>query len=536
MGDDRVRSQWFLSSEERGNPHTDLDKRRPPGVAWTTGNRAEMLVHGSAYFKRLYDALCNLHHGDWILFTDWRGDSDERLAGPGTEIGRVLTDLAAGGVHVRGLVWRSHPDITRFSERENLALAKEVNAAGGQVLLDERVKWGGSHHQKLFLIHHRDDRNANVAFVGGIDLCHSRNDDERHQGDPQAYELDERYGPTPAWHDVQLQIQGPAIDDLATTFRERWDDPTPLDHRNPVRKLMARRAHEPKERGPLFSLPEELPHVGPHAVQVLRTYPAKRPPFPFAPWGERSIARAYEKAYKRARKLVYLEDQYFWSREIAVLLAQTLRDSPDLHLVAVLPRHFEQGGALSSPPPRYGQKTAIDIVREAGGDRVGFYDLENEKGLPIYVHAKVCVIDDTWAEIGSDNINLRSWSHDSELSCTVLDETKDRREPTDPGGLGDGARVFARDLRLQLWREHLQLDSDDALLDPEKAFEAFRRSAEALDAWHLSGQRGLRPPGRVRLHDPGQDARWVEAVARPIYRISLDPDGRPRRLRKAGGF
>ena len=78
------------------------------------------------------------------------------------------------------------------------------------------------------------------------------------------------------------------------------------------------------------------------------------------------------------------------------------------------------------------------------------FDVENHEGTPVYVHAKVCVVDDVWASVGSDNFNRRSWTHDSELSCAVLDDTRDERAPTDPAGLGDGARVFARDLRLRL--------------------------------------------------------------------------------------
>src|SRR2546429_75876 len=75
--------------------------------------------------------------------------------------------------------------------------------------------------------------DEDVAFLGGIDLCHGRGDDARHQGDPQAIELDPRYGTRPAWHDIQLEVRGPAVGDLDETFRERWSDPTPLDHRNP---------------------------------------------------------------------------------------------------------------------------------------------------------------------------------------------------------------------------------------------------------------------------------------------------------------
>src|SRR5207302_2206356 len=98
---------------------------------------------------------------------------------------------------------------------------------------------------------------ADRAFVGGIDLCHGRRDDERHLGDPQAIELDPRYGPRPAWHDTQLEIRGPAVGDLDLTFRERWEDPTPLDHRNPIRARIARAVRAPLRTRPLPPQPPD---------------------------------------------------------------------------------------------------------------------------------------------------------------------------------------------------------------------------------------------------------------------------------------
>ena len=43
----------------------------------------------------------------------------------------------------------------------------------------------------------------------------------------------QEYGATPPWHDIQAAIHGPAVYDVETVFRERWEDPTPLS-RNPV--------------------------------------------------------------------------------------------------------------------------------------------------------------------------------------------------------------------------------------------------------------------------------------------------------------
>ncbi len=525
---------WFLTGPERGNPATGIDRERGGATAWTEGNSVEVLIDGASYFRRLHRALSALQRGDSVWLTDWQGDADELLEGPGTEVGRVLVGLVRRGVSVRGLVWRSHPRWAHFAERDNAALARVVNAAGGEILLDERVRRGGSHHQKLVLLLHGDGRTEDISFEGGIDLCHGRHDDADHHGDPQAIALDDRYGPRPPWHDVQLELRGPGIGDLAYTFRERWQDPTPLDHRNPWRILTRTMTHEPRLPHPLPATHHAPAPRGTHAVQVLRTYPAKRLPYPFAPAGERSVARAYVKAFKRARRLVYVEDQYLWSQHAARQLADALRRNPELHVIAVVPRYPDRGGRAAAAASRIGRERVTELLIRAGGDRVAVYDLENAHGSPIYVHAKVCVIDDVFLVVGSDNLNRRSWTHDSEISCSVIDSEPDGRAPRDPGGLGDGARRLARETRLRLWREHLQrADGDDRdLVDPVEGFGAVATAAAALDAWHRSGRRGPRPPGHLRRHDPDRVARWARRPALALYRVVLDPDGRPRDLRR----
>jgi phosphatidylserine/phosphatidylglycerophosphate/cardiolipin synthase-like enzyme len=529
--------QWFLDADERGNPATKIDRRRGNGRGWTEANAVTPLIHGANYFARLHEELSSLGSGDHVWFLDWRGDARQRLAGPGTELASVLTAAVRRGVDVRGLVWRSHPDQEGYSEQENAHVSQVVNDAGGEVLADERVRRFGSHHQKLVVIRRSAGADDDVAFVGGIDLCHGRGDDERHHGDPQSLPIDERYGPRPAWHDIQLEVRGPAVGDLAETFRERWSDPTPLVHQNTLPAPLRRAAGRPQRASPMPPMPPDPAPAGRMAVQVLRTYPAKRPPFPFAPRGERSVARAYGKALARARSLVYVEDQYLWSTDVARVFARALRNRPELRLIAVVPRYPDRNGTVSGPLNHIGQQEALTMLHRAGGDRVAVYDLENEAGRPIYVHGKLCVIDDTWMAVGSDNLNRRSWTHDSEIACAVLDEAKDERAPIDPGGLGDGARVLPRTLRTTLWREHLGPQvSEEELLDPMAGFDAWSRVAGALDSWHARGRRGPRPEGRARRHEPPPLSTVTQGWARPLYRLAVDPDGRPRDLRRSGRF
>jgi phosphatidylserine/phosphatidylglycerophosphate/cardiolipin synthase-like enzyme len=535
--------QWFLTAGERGNDATRLDSRHPDGAGWTTGNLVEPLVHGATYFARLYETLRSLSAGDQVYFTDWRGDPDELLAGPGTEVAGVLAAAATRGVAVHGLIWRSHMDRLQLSKEENRHLGEQVEAAGGKVLLDQRIKLFGSHHQKLVVVRRTGSapgrRDADVAFVGGIDLCHGRHDDAGHAGDPNSQPMAQVYGSRPPWHDVQLAVRGPAVGDLETVFRERWEDPAHPDVHNPLARLRDAVRHADVTPEPLPAQPPDPDPVGPHAVQVLRTYPRRRPGYPFAPAGERSVARGYIKAITRARRLLYLEDQYMWSLDVARLFARALSANPLLHLVIVVPRYPDQDGALALPPNLVGRWQAVHACERAGRGRVHVFDVENPEGVPVYVHAKACVIDDVWASVGSDNFNRRSWSHDSELSCAVLDDTFDGRQPLDPAGLGDQARRYARELRLTLWREHLGRAADGSedtadtgdLLDPDGAVRAFEASARRLDDWYTGGRRGPRPPGRVRVHQPDRLPPWTRAWAGPVYRLFYDPDGRPWRLR-----
>ncbi len=532
---DDARGRWFLTRLERGNPHSRIDHGREQ--AWTSGNLVHPLVHGATYFRRLHEELDALQPGDFVYFTDWRGDGDEQLLPGGPTIAQMLCRLARSGVHVHGLIWRSHTDLAAFSGKENAALSAEINEAGGQVLLDQRVRLFGSHHQKLFVIRHRDAPEKSVAYVGGIDLCHARRDDEQHRGDPQHVRMDKRYGAQAPWHDASLEVRGPAVADVLRTFFERWDDPHPLDRRTPIRMLEQRMAHLPRHP-PV--LPEDFPAppaAGPHAVQVLRTYGARRPIYPYAPRGERSIARAYEKAFTSASRLIYVEDQYLWSGLVARGIAQALRREPHLRVIVVVPRYPDADGPLSGPPNRLGQLRALRILRAAGGDRVGVYDLENAAGTPIYVHAKVCIVDDLWFTVGSDNFNRRSWTSDSEITCAVIDETRDDRSPADWGDTGDRARTLARDLRLRLWAEHLGVPADDErLLDPLAGFALWRDTAAGLDAWHVARTRDDRPRGQVRRHEPDPVSVANRLWAAPAYSAVFDPDGRPWWLRRTHRF
>ena len=140
----------------------------------------------------------------------------------------------------------------------------------------------------------------------------------------------------------------------------------------------------------------------------------------------------------------------------------------------------------------------LDMARVAP-DRVAVYGIENHAGTPVYVHAKTCIVDDTWATIGSDNFNRRSWTHDSELSAVVVDT----------------AGEYARTLRLTLAAEHLDREPRRRGRTASTPRACSRRTPSAprrSTAGTPAGRVGPRPPGRLRRLQPPELGRVTRAV------------------------
>jgi hypothetical protein len=123
-------SDWFLTDAERGNTSSKLP-------TWCEGNRAQPLIHGATYFDQLATEVEALGPGDYVFFTDWRGDPDQKMRDDGPTIRDLFCHAAERGVVVKGLVWRSHLDKFAYSEEENQHLGEAIEEAGGEVLYRE---------------------------------------------------------------------------------------------------------------------------------------------------------------------------------------------------------------------------------------------------------------------------------------------------------------------------------------------------------------------------------------------------------------
>jgi phosphatidylserine/phosphatidylglycerophosphate/cardiolipin synthase-like enzyme len=145
------------------------------------------------------------------------------------------------------------------------------------------------------------------------------------------------------------------------------------------------------------------------------------------------------RAIRQARKFIYLENQFLWSPEIVGLLAEKLRRPPcdDFRIVVLLPAKANNG-----QDETFGQLGVLSAA-DAGADRLlaaTIRSLTGERDDPLYVHAKVGIVDDRWLTVGSANLNAHSLLNDTEVNVVTDDP------------------ALARTTRLRLWAEHLDID------------------------------------------------------------------------------
>lgn len=432
-------SDWFLLDRE--NPHTTIS-------VMTRNNLVRPLIDGENYMKEIHDLINATNVGDYVFYSGWALASDVRMIGgkPDSEVYIVFNAARKRGVNIRVLL-SGHITNPNFPIIKAFFFLPKVPAKI-EYVLDTRVPSIGTHHQKFATVYKGGVLNA---FCGGIELFYDRWDTTTHSSSHDRQPVAFPGG----WHDVHCHIQGPACRDLDTTFRERWNDET--------------RSNASQGRDPIFPPPPPIrtplplsatPDSGSHFVQVLRTY-ACNWAYPFAPRGEFSARRACLKAISLAKNYIYIEDQYFYSYEIAKALSAALRAQSQLRVIVVVP--VEASDDVYPQADNFHQHKLITELRNAFPTRFAIYHLLNlaPPHLPVYVHAKLMIIDDVWAEIGSMNCNRRSMTHDSEVAVAVIDSE-----------LEDGVCKFARDLRRDLWSEHLRVSLSD--LDPISGYDLWR--------------------------------------------------------------
>jgi phosphatidylserine/phosphatidylglycerophosphate/cardiolipin synthase-like enzyme len=423
---------------------------------WATGSpparpgcRLEVLIDGEEAMAAIAEAIASAQQ--FVHITGWYVTAHFEMVrgGSPTVLGHLLAE-AAERVDVRILAWAGAPVPLFHPSRAEVRAGVErlVRQTKIRCELDPREHPLHCHHEKTVVV------DGRVAFVGGIDMTDFGGD----RNDSSDHPARRRLG----WHDVGTRLQGPAVADVGGHFAMRW------------RELTGESVPEPPSPEP----------CGEHTVQVVRTVAEGM--YDSVPRGDFRILESYIRALISAREFIYLENQFLWAPEIVELLADKLRDppQPSFRIVVVLPAKANNGQDDTK-----GQLGRL-IAADDGAGRVLAATLRSLSGTredPLYVHAKVAIVDDHWLTVGSANLNAHSLFNDTEMNVCTDD------------------RELARRTRLRLWAEHL----DQA---PEAI--ASRSVAEAVDdLWRPIAAEQLRrretgePPTHRLLALPGVSRR-----------------------------
>ncbi|HEU5473498.1 MAG TPA: phospholipase D family protein [Actinophytocola sp.] len=398
------------------------------------GNRVDVLIDGEEALPAIRAAIEGAESS--VHIANWHASPDFRLTRePGAPTLRELLAQTARRVPVRLLLWGGPPvpvfEPTR--KRVRTARAEFTRDSAVRCVLDTRERTMHCHHEKLVIV---DDT---TAFVGGLDFTALQGD--RH--DSRDHPADRPLG----WHDVTTRVTGPAVADVAEHFRARWNEVT----------------------GDALPAPEPPRPTAFSRVQLVRTVPERT--YEFAPHGDFSILDVYRRALCSAQHLIYLENQFLWSPEIAEILIDKLRDPPDdrFRVVLVLPRKPSNGADTTR-----GQLGRL-VEADDGGRRLLATTItahDGDRSATVYVHAKTAIVDDEWLTIGSANLNEHSLFNDTEVNIVTDDA------------------ALARDTRLRLWSEHLQRPRSEIDGDPTDVVDTiWRPTAEDQADRTTSGAR-----------------------------------------------
>jgi phosphatidylserine/phosphatidylglycerophosphate/cardiolipin synthase-like enzyme len=194
-----------------------------------------------------------------------------------------------------------------------------------------------------------------------------------------------------------------------------------------------------------------------HPGRYANTYPTPGgAPFAIAD-GEFSNRDQYVHAIRAAREYIYLENQAIGVRPILEELVAAVNRG--VAVVLVLPT---VASSIDAPVDRHGERfcderrtlartSHFTLAGLAGPDASGARQL-------VHVHAKLMIIDDVWATVGSCNLHRYSMYGNSELNIAFADA------------------VTVRALRCELLAEHLEQDT--SALDGRSALRVFRTVAE----------------------------------------------------------
>lgn len=266
-------------------------------------------------------------------------------------------------------------------------------------------------HRKILVV------DGKIGFTGGInisaDYSHSSLFRSQHEKKDAAV----------GWRDTQIEIEGPAVAALQWLFLDTW---------------AKQRADDSLDR-------DYFPTLAPAGDKIVRVLGS-------APGGDPTIFKAYALAIQQARKTIHITIPYF---------------APDQQIIDALIQAARRGVEVKILLPSVSDHSLVFYAGQS------FYSQLLNGGVQIYqlqvavLHAKTAVIDGAWSTVGSSNLDMRSFLHNTEVNVIVLgaefgqamenafnDDLRDAlqitREQWDQRPLGDRLKEWAA-RRLQYW-------------------------------------------------------------------------------------
>ena len=327
------------------------------------GNRVALLSSGAEAFEAIFQAIGEARDSinlEYFILADVRCN--------GVQLSQLLLDRLAAGVRVN-MIYDSYG-----SRATPGALFDRLRKAGAKVLqfnpvnpFSLRIGWAPNDrdHRKITVI------DGRIGFTGGVNL------DTAYQNPPSAGVPANGDTRKAYWRDTAVRIDGPAVAELQKLFFGTW------------------REQKAPAADPAAYFPA-LPRQGVQTVRIIGSSPGNQSPLYYA-----SLLTAMQ----AARRRVWLCSGYFVPpHQEREELTRIARAGLDVRIVA---------------PAFSDVESAVYAARAAYGDllQAGAHIYEMRDAV---VHAKLALVDDTWAVIGSSNLDRRSVVFNNEVDAVVL--------------------------------------------------------------------------------------------------------------------
>lgn len=411
----------------------------PPSVwRYAMATKASLVIDAAAYFELMREAMLKARQS--IFMIGWDFDTRIHLSARRrkfrlsnrteypSRLGSFIVWLARRNraLHINLLKWNFALIKSLFRGPMIVDLLRWAFSERIDFKFDSAHPIGSSHHQKIVVI---DDR---MAVCGGIDMTSDRWDtrDHLHEDIRRKRRNGKFYAP---WHDVSMIMEGDIAGTLADLGRERWE----VAGGKPLPNC------KPQVESPWPDrLVAEFENV---EVGIARTRAA------YAGLDQvDEIEALYVEHIARARRFFYAETQYFASRKIAEAISRRLDEPDPPEFVIINPRRAD--GWLEQQAMDTARVRLVDALLEHDhADRFRIYVPFTSGGTPIYVHAKLAIVDDEVLRVGSANMNNRSMGLDSECDVFI--------DACRPANAGIEARI--EKIRHSLIAEHCGLPVEE---------------------------------------------------------------------------